>query len=145
MTQQSRIALWLAIGLAVLPATALTPAWAQSTGPAVPAPRSRIPTDDDLHPNVPPPVSTLTPTRGIAGRRLDPGAVLCHTETDLQHRAEVTQRISDGVPDAGEPLEGCRIIAQARGVDVLQRVGLGRLQVKLKPSGEVGWTDAYLP
>ncbi len=144
MTQHARLAGWVALGLLVLPAASPSLAWAQGSG-AVPAPRSRIPTEDDIRPSVPPPVSTLAPTRGIAGRRLDPGAVLCHTDADLQHRAEVTRRISDGEADAGEPLEGCRIIAQARGVDVLQREGLGRVEVKLKPSGEVGWTDAYLP
>ncbi len=141
MTQRRRLAAWLAVSWLVLPAGQ---AWAQASR-AVPAPRSRIPTDEDLRPNVPPPVSSLPPTRGIAGLRLDPGAVLCRTEEDLQHRAEVTQRIADGVPDAGEPLVGCRLITQARGVDMVQRAGLGREEVKLKPSGEVGWTDAYLP
>ena len=140
----NRAAKWLVVGVLVLSGAGPAVAWAQSSG-AVPAPRSRIPTDDDMHPSIPPPISSLPPIRGISGLRLDPGAVLCRSEADLQHRAEVSQKISDGVPDAGEPLVGCRIIAQARGVDVLQRAGLGREQVKLKPSGEVGWTDAYLP
>ena len=143
MTKHIRPAAWLAVGLLALPVALPALAWAQASG-AVPAPRSRIPTDDDIHPNVPPPVSSLPPTRGISGMRLDPGAVLCRSEADLQHRAEVTQRISEGVPDAGEPLVGCRLINQARGVDLLQRAGLGHEQVRLKPGGEVGWTDAYL-
>ena len=144
MRKHNWAARWLAVGGLVLAVAGPASAWGQAS-PAVPAPRSRIPTDDDLHPNVPPRLSSLPPTRGIAGLRLDPGAVLCRSEADLQHRAEVSQRISDGVADAGEPLVGCRIIAQARGVDVVQRAGLGREEVKLKPSGEVGWTDAYLP
>lgn len=143
MKKHFRPAAWLAIGVLALPVAMPAQAWAQAAG-AVPAPRSRIPTDEDIHPNVPPPVSSLPPTRGILGTRLDPGAVLCRSEADLQHRAEVTQKISEGVPDAGEPLMGCHLITQTRGVDVLQRVGLGQEEVKLKPSGEVGWTDAYL-
>ena len=143
MTKHARPAAWLAAGLLVLPVAVPMQAWAQANG-AVPAPRSRIPTEDDARPNVPPPVSSLPPTRGISGLRLDPGAVLCRTEADLQHRAEVTQKIAEGEADAGEPLVGCRLLNQARGVDVLQRAGFGREEVKLKPSGEVGWTDAYL-
>ncbi len=143
MTKHIQPAAWLMAGLLALPAAIPAQAWAQANG-AVPAPRSRIPTDDDIHPNVPPPVSSLPPTRGISGLRLDPGAVLCRSEADLQHRAEVTEKMSEGAADAGEPLLGCRLITQVRGVDVLQRAGLGREEVKLKPSGEVGWTDAYL-
>ncbi len=100
--------------------------------------------EDTLPPSVPPRVSTLTPTRGIAGPRLEPGAVICTTEGDLQHRGEVNRRIADGVADPGDPLSGCRLINQERGVDIVSRQGPGRLQVKLKPSGEVGWTDAFI-
>ena len=133
----------VATGSLMLALLAVTGAGAQSSR-STPAPRSNIPTDEDAKPNVPPPVPTLPPSRGIAGPRLEPGAVLCNTQADLEHRAQVTQRISDGVPDAGEPLAGCRIIAQERGVDVLSRAGLGRSEVRVKPSGQVGWTDAYL-
>jgi hypothetical protein len=134
-----------ALTLGVLMATG-TPnvALAQSSSGATPAPRSFNPRDADEKPNVPPPIPSLPPSRGIAGPRLEAGAVLCRTQEDLQHRAEVGQRISDGVPDAGEPLAGCRILSQARGVEILTRVGLASSQVRLKPSGEVGWTDAYL-
>ena len=111
---------------------------------SVPAPRSNIPLDEDPQPNVPPRLSTLPPTRGISGLRLEPGAVLCQSEADLQHRNEVSRRIADGEADAGTPLAGCRILAQERGVEVLARSGLSRSEVRLKPSGEVGWTDAYL-
>ena len=107
--------------------------------------RSNSRDEDTLPPSVPPPISTLPPTRGIAGRHLEPGAVLCGTEEDLQARAEVQRRRSDGEADPGDPLAGCRILNQERGVDVLARHGLGRAEVKVKPSGEVGWTDSYMP
>ena len=100
--------------------------------------------DDNLPPSVPPKVSTLAPVRGISGPRLEPGAVLCTSEQDLQHRGEVNRRIVDGVPDPGDPLSGCRLINQERGVEVVNRAGLGRIQVKVKPTGEVGWTDAFV-
>ena len=101
-------------------------------------------TEDTLPPSVPPKVSTLAPVRGISGPRLEPGAVLCNTEQDLQHRGEVNRRIADGIPDPGDPLSGCRLLNQERGVEVVSRVAMGRLQVKLKPTGEVGWTDAFV-
>ena len=101
--------------------------------------------DDNLPPSVPPPVSTLSPTRGISGPRLQPGAVLCGSEGDLQHRAEVNRRRAEGQSDAGSPLDGCRLVTQERGVEVVARHGLGRTQVKVKPTGETGWTDSYLP
>jgi hypothetical protein len=101
--------------------------------------------DDSLPPSVPPPVSTIAPTRGISGPRLLPGAVICKSEQDLQNRAIVARKLSDGVADAGDSMAGCRMLNQERGVDILTRHGLGRTEVKLKPSGEAGWTDVYLP
>ncbi len=101
--------------------------------------------DDNLPPSVPPPVPTLAPTRGISGPRLQPGAVLCGSEGDLQHRAQVNQRRVNGEADPGSPLEGCHLLNQERGVEVLTRHGLGRTEVKVKPTGETGWTDSYLP
>ena len=120
-------------------------AMAQQGPRSSPAPRSRIDdSEDKLPPSVPPPVSTLSPTRGISGPRLEPGAVVCRTEEDLHHRAEVARRAADGVPDAGNPLEGCKLLPQARGVEVVERHGLGTTEVKVKPTGETGWTDAYV-
>ena len=113
-------------------------AMAQSRG------RGRGADEETLPPSVPPKVSTLTPNRGISGPRLEPGAVICHSEDDLRHRGEVTRRIADGIADPGDPLTGCRLINQERGVEVVSRLGPGRLEVKLKPSGELGWTDAFI-
>ena len=100
--------------------------------------------DDKLPPSVAPPVSTLAPTRGISGPRLQPGAVICRSELDLQHRAEVNRRRIDNVPDPGNPLENCRTMTQERGVEVVEKHGLGRTLVKVKPTGEEGWTDTFL-
>ena len=99
---------------------------------------------DELPPSVPPPVSTLPPSRGISGPKLQPGAVLCGTEDYLQHRVEVDRRRAEGLPDAGNPLAGCRIMGQEAAVEVLERHGLSRVEVRLKTGGEVGWTDAYV-
>jgi hypothetical protein len=75
--------------------------------------------------------------------RLDPGAVLCSTEDDLdRHAANMTARVSGGSTLAAD----CRIIAIATGIEILSRQGLGRTEVKLKTPGNVtGWTDAWLP
>ena len=99
---------------------------------------------DELPPSVPPPVSTLPPSRGISGPKLQPGAVLCGTEDYLQHRVEVARRRAEGLPDAGNPLAGCRIMGQEAAVEVLERHGLSRVEVRRKTGGEVGWTDAYV-
>ncbi len=110
------------------------------------AQRRAAPRDDEdkLPPSVPPPVSTLAPIRGIQGPRLEVGAVLCHSDTDLQHRMEVNRRRIDNVPDAGNPLENCHILTAVSAVEVVEKRGLGRTEVKLKPNGETGWTDSYL-
>lgn len=75
--------------------------------------------------------------------RLDPGAVLCRTEDDLdRHASNMTARVSGGDTQAAD----CRIIALPTGIQILSRQGLGRTQVKLSTPGNVtGWTDAWLP
>jgi hypothetical protein len=77
----------------------------------------------------------------LAWPRLDPGAVLCRSEVDLDRLA---QRRS------GEAVEGpvdCQIVRAATGITIVQRKGPGRTEVK--PNGsqpmESGWTDAWLP
>jgi hypothetical protein len=102
-------------------------------------------TSDDLPPSVPPPLSTLPPRRGVAGPKLSPGAVVCRSEFDLEQRAAVNSRRLQGDLDAGNPLENCQMITQDRGVEIVARHGMGKTEVKLKPSGEVGWTDSYMP
>jgi hypothetical protein len=75
--------------------------------------------------------------------RLDPGAVLCRTPDDLdRHAANMTARVGGGTTYSAD----CRIIAQPTGIQILNREGLGRTQVKLSgPGTPTGWTDAWLP
>jgi hypothetical protein len=88
-------------------------------------------------------------------QRLDAGALLCHTEAALQqHQAAVVARLSGGT--AQEPT-GCRFVRDMVAVDVLQRDGPARTEVRLHDasaqggpavaagaSGEVGWTDSMV-
>jgi hypothetical protein len=73
--------------------------------------------------------------------RLDPGAVLCRTQDDLdRYAANMTARVSGGETQAAD----CRIISQPTGIQILSREGPGSTQVQL--SGDVtGWTNVWLP
>ncbi len=75
--------------------------------------------------------------------RLDPGAVLCRSEDDLdRHAANMTARVNGGDTQPAN----CRVIAQPVGIQILSREGLGRTKVKLAaPGNEIGWTDVWLP
>jgi hypothetical protein len=75
--------------------------------------------------------------------RLDPGAVLCRTEDDLdRHAANMVARVSGRTTQSTD----CRIIDQPIGIQIVSRQGPGRTLVKLKgPSEETGWTDVWLP
>jgi hypothetical protein len=75
--------------------------------------------------------------------RLDPGAVLCRTEDDLdRHAANMTARVNGGSTLAAD----CRIISLPTGIRIISRQGLGRTEVTLSTPGNVtGWTDAWLP
>jgi hypothetical protein len=88
----------------------------------------------------PPPPVRAQPT---VWPRLDPGAVLCRTEDDLdRHAANMTAQVSGGYTQSAD----CRIIGLPIGIQILSRQGLGRTEVKLSGPGNVtGWTDAWLP
>ncbi len=88
----------------------------------------------------PPPPPRAQPT---VWPRLDPGAVLCRTEDDLdRHAANMTARVSGGTSMPAD----CHIIGLPTGIQIISREGLGRTQVKLKtPGNETGWTYAWLP
>lgn len=74
--------------------------------------------------------------------RLDPGAVLCRTADDLErYAANITARASGGDTQAVD----CQIISQPIGIQILSRQGLGRTEVKLSTSDNIGWTDVWLP
>jgi hypothetical protein len=81
------------------------------------------------------------PARPAAWPRLDPGAVLCNTDDDLdRHASNMTSRVGGG----GTRATDCRIISQPTGIQILSRQGPGRTQVKL-PGDVTGWTDVWLP
>jgi hypothetical protein len=77
--------------------------------------------------------------RADAWPRLDPGAVFCKTEADLQ-RLAASRR--------GEQVErpSCLVIQTPTAIDIVRRAGLGRTEVSLTDQkGADGWTDAWLP
>jgi len=78
----------------------------------------------------------------LAWPRLDPGAVLCRTEADLEKLA---------ARRAGQAVEGavdCQIIRAPTAISIVQREGPGRVEVQIsgaKAGSSSGWTDAWLP
>ena len=78
----------------------------------------------------------------LAWPRLDPGAVFCRTETDLEKL---------GARRSGEAVDGpidCQIIRAATAISIVQRKGPGKVEVRLSSSGSsavTGWTNAWLP
>jgi len=76
----------------------------------------------------------------LAWPRLDPGAVLCRSEADLDRLAE--RRRGETV---NEPIE-CQIVRVATAISIVQRRGPGRAEVRTSdPGAAAGWTDAWLP
>lgn len=83
--------------------------------------------------------SSTVPSQANAWPRLDPGAVFCKTEADLQ-RLAASRR--------GEPGErpNCQLIHTPTPISIVKRAGLGQTEVTLTDqNGLDGWTDAYLP
>lgn len=76
-------------------------------------------------------------------QRLDPGALLCHTEAQLkQHQAAIMARLQGGT--APEPA-GCHIISETIAVAVLHRDGQALTQVQLAgDTPQAGWTDSVV-
>lgn len=71
--------------------------------------------------------------------RLDPGAVLCKTEADLQ-RLAASRRGESG------PRPNCQLIQTPTAIAIVKRTGLGQTEVSVTDqNGLDGWTDAYLP
>jgi hypothetical protein len=123
------------VGVALAVCLGVGSAWAQSAGGggrgAGRHGRGGAPTP--ALPDVPP-VPNIWP-------RLDVGAVFCGTRDALIARANMVEA---GAP-AGQLPEGCRLIEQPTAVTVVDRVPPGSTEVRLKPGGETGWTDAFLP
>ena len=72
---------------------------------------------------------------------LDPGAVLCRSQADLQNLA---------ARRSGEAVSGpvdCKVIQSPTGISILQRQGPSMVEVQTTDprAGGVGWTDAWLP
>lgn len=114
---------------------------------AVPAMAQRPPDDSNIYfsapgllPKKPKPGMPDVAAPPQAWPRLDPGAVLCRSESDLSRLAARRR---------GETVEGpldCQMIRTRTPVTILQRQG-GLTMVKTTdPSaGGAGWTDAWLP
>ncbi|MDB5400630.1 MAG: hypothetical protein JWQ55_2648 [Rhodopila sp.] len=95
-----------------------------------------------LMPKKPKPGLPDVKSQPLAWPRLDPGAVLCRTEADLQKL---------GARRRGESVDGpidCQIIRAATAISILQRKGPGLAEVQTSNSAAdamTGWTDAWLP
>ena len=71
--------------------------------------------------------------------RLDPGAMFCRSEADLDKL---------GARRRGERVEGsidCQVVRTATAISIVQRSGPGRTEIKISGSETSGWTDAWLP
>jgi hypothetical protein len=110
---------------------------------------AQAPPDDDhvrldapaLLPKKPRPGMPDVKAQPLVWPRLDRGAVICRSESDLS-RLAARRRVEtvDGPVD-------CQILRAATGVSILQRQGPGMTEVQTNdPSaGGTGWTDAWLP
>jgi len=87
----------------------------------------------------PPPGLPDVKAQPLAWPRLDPGAVLCRSEADLDRLADRRR----GEP-VDEPID-CQIVRVPTAITILQRKGPGRAEVASSDSKAAGWTDAWLP
>ncbi|WP_428486937.1 hypothetical protein [Rhodopila sp.] len=73
--------------------------------------------------------------------RLDPGAVLCQSETDLDR---LTARRHG--EDVTGPVD-CQVVRDPTAITILQRKGPGKTEVRMTnaQTGGSGWTDVWLP
>jgi hypothetical protein len=86
------------------------------------------------------------PQRGLseAWPRLDPGAILCRTQEDLQRYADNIQAQLAGSQAAGGA--ACVRITTRTAITILDRAGPGATHVRItKEPDRTGWTDAFLP
>jgi hypothetical protein len=86
-----------------------------------------------------PTVDRSVVTRTEVWPRLDPGAVVCKTEADLQ-RLAASRRGEPG------PRPSCQLIQAPTPISIVRREGLGMTEVAVTgQDGVGGWTDAWLP
>jgi hypothetical protein len=130
---RSMLRLVAGLGILVLPGVFVTTAQAQDSDVNFDSRLLRKPAPKSELPEVKP--------QPQAWPRLDPGAVLCRTEADLDR---LTAR-RHGEAIAG-PID-CRVIRDPLAISIIQRNGPGRVEVKVTASqaGDTGWTDAWLP
>jgi hypothetical protein len=126
-----RVLIWL---LAAPLLVAAGPAVAQSHPPD----DSTINFGGMLAKKAPTPMAPDVPAPPMTWPVLNRGAVLCRSEDDLLRRAAVLSGEQAGPAD-------CRPITASTAIQILQRAGPGRTEVKLTVRGETGWTDAWLP
>ena len=108
----------------------------------VPAPGRRAQPNRGL--GMPSALPDPTTSAGNVGVRLEPGAVLCRTAEELQRRQAAMA--AQGPDDQGSLPAGCFLVGARTPVEIVERRGYGRTQVKtLGRTSETGWTDAYLP
>ena len=92
-------------------------------------------------PKKPKPGPPDVPAPPQAWPRLEPGAVLCKTEDDLDRLA--ARHTGEG---GGGPVD-CQVIHIATAIAIVQRLSPAKTEVRLTSgkAGTVGWTDAWLP
>lgn len=94
----------------------------------------------------PPKQGPAAPRGAVAAwPRLDPGALLCRSQADLdRHFQAINARLAGQSFDG--PAPDCRLISNPTGIKILAREGPGRTKVQLDDAGhETGWTDTFLP
>ncbi|HVZ09142.1 hypothetical protein [Rhodopila sp.] len=113
------------------------PAWAQTPPPG----DSKVSFQSGLIQRKPKAGPPDVPAPPQAWPRLDPGAVLCKTEDDLDRLAARNAGESSGGP------VDCRILQNTTAITILNRFGPGKSEVKLTSGqvGTVGWTNTWLP
>jgi hypothetical protein len=128
----------LIVGALVLSCLAAMPAFAQAPPDADSHVRLDAP---GLLPKKPRAGMPDVKAQPLAWPRLDRGAVICRSESDLSRLA--ARRRGEAVDG---PLD-CQIMRAATGVSILRREGPGMTEVQTNdPSaGGTGWTDAWLP
>lgn len=133
----------IAAGAAVLAVAGQAPAMAQLlTDQSV----QSIPHEQ---PNAP--IPRVAPAKVIgsaqnAWPRLDPGAVFCNTQADLERRAKAIAATLEGDQSGAPDNAGCSIVRAPTPIDVINRHGQGETEVRMKQgTTATGWTDAWLP
>ncbi|MEJ1977787.1 MAG: hypothetical protein WDN49_18445 [Acetobacteraceae bacterium] len=71
--------------------------------------------------------------------------MFCKSAEDLQQRALAISAAIQGQNGGARMTPGCTMLQARTPVDVLDRSNFGRTQVRVRATGETGWTDVWLP